>query len=561
MSNKNQRVKGKKKPFLIINFFDFILVFTACLVVTISNNALITACANTSVRPSSNSPTRISSNSPLGINLNGIDDWTTEWPFVDAFKISRPWISQHKDSAWGQGGPLHLTPSGGIASLDQDQYADTVMFDDGAGHYPGGQYVLLYNGQGTINFLFNSASVVSQKPGRMVLNVVPQASGIFMRLLATDPNNPVRNIRLIMPGFENTYKTQPFHPLFLQRLSKFKTIRFMDWMKTNNSTISKWTERPTLNSVTFADKGVALETMINLANTLHANPWFNIPHLATDDYVSKFAAMVRDRLDPSLKAHIEYSNEVWNGGFSQANYAQQKGLALGLDQNGFTAGLRYYSQRAVEVFKIWSQVFGGKGRLVRVLASQAVNPWTGQQVMTWKSAYNYADAYAIAPYFSGNNLTDPAQVDTTLQMSEDQIIDNILNQIDNGIKQYVTDNYTQANQYGLKLFAYEGGAGLESSGMPADKEPQVTALFEAVNRNPRMRDVYAKYLNMWQASGGKLLNQFVDVSKFSKYGSWGALEYQDQDPNTSPKYLGLMDFIARKPSVVRINHPSSRPGR
>ena len=526
----------KKRAFLVIKLFSLILIFTIGMVVTITTNTVITACANTPAYPNSNSP--------LGINLSGVEDWTTQWPFVDAFKVSRPWISQHQNSPWGQGGSLHLTPDGWIASLDKDQYADTVIFDDGKGYYPSGQYVLLYDGKGTINFLFNSASVVSQTPGRMLLNIVPQATGIFMRILATNPDNPIRNIRLIMPGFENTYQSQPFHPLFLKRIANFKAIRFMDWMKTNNSKISNWSERPTPKIATFADKGVPLEYMLALANTLHADPWFNIPHLATDDYVRQFATMVRDRLDPSLKAHIEYSNEVWNGAFSQANYAQQKGSALGLDQNSYTAGLRYYSQRAVEIFQVWLQVFGGQDRLVRVLGSQAVNAWAGEQITTWKSAYKYADAYAIAAYLDGDNLNDPQQVDTVLQMTQDQIIDQILNHLRNGMKQYVKNNYNQAEQYGLKFFAYEGGAGLVSSSMPADKEPQVTALFEAVNRNPRMKDVYVEYLNMWKASGGRLFNQFVDVGAYSKFGSWGALEYQNQDPNTAPKYLGLMDFIA-----------------
>ena len=529
-----------KKIRIAFKSLIFILLFSTFIFLTITTTTVVTTYANTSAYPNSNSP--------LGINVQGIDDWTTQWPFVDAFKISRPWISQRKNSPWGQGGPLNLTPDGWIASLDQDQYADTAVFDDGQGHYPSGQYVLIYDGEGTINFPFNTASVVSQTPGRILLNVVPQASGIFIRILATNSNNPIRNIRLILPGFENTYQNQPFHPLFLKRLSKFKTIRFMDWMKTNNSKISNWSDRPTLFSATFADKGVALEYMLKLANTLHANPWFNSPPLATDDYVRQFATMVRDQLHPSLKAHIEYSNEVWNGAFSQTNYAQQQGLALGLAQDPYTAELRYYSQRAVEIFQIWSQVFGGQDRLVRVLASQAVNPWAGTQVMTWKSAYKYADAYAIAPYLDGDNLNDPNQVDKILQMTQDQIIDKLLNQISNGMQQYVTNNYEQANKYGLKLFAYEGGSGLISSSMPADKEPQVTALFEAVNRNPRMRNVYVNYLNMWKASGGTLFNHFVDVGAYSKYGSWGALEYQNQDPNTAPKYLGLMDFIAQNPS-------------
>ena len=33
----------------------------------------------------------------LGINLAGPADWNTELPFVDAFRLSRAWISQKKD--------------------------------------------------------------------------------------------------------------------------------------------------------------------------------------------------------------------------------------------------------------------------------------------------------------------------------------------------------------------------------------------------------------------------------------------------------------------------------
>lgn len=488
------------------------------------------------------------SNSPLGTNVSGINYWTTQWPFVDAFKISRPWISQRKGAAWGEGGPLKLTPQGWIASLEPGQTAETVMFVDAKAHYPGGKYVLLYDGKGTINLLLNSAKVVSQTPGRMVLDVVPQDSGIWLEISATNPANPISNIRLIMPGFEDTYTTKPFHPLFLERLSKFKTIRFMDWMRANNSTISNYSERPQGGFPTQAsEKGVALYHLIDLANTLHANPWFTIPHKATDAYVREFATTVRNRLDPSLKPHIEYSNEVWNYVFSQTNYAKQKGLSLGLTQDGNLAALRYYSQRSVEIFKIWEEVFGGKNRLVRILASQAVNPWTGEQVITWKDAYKNADAYAIAPYIEGDDLNNPDKVDTTLKMTEGQIIDNLLNKIRTDMKQYVTTNSKLAKQYGLKLFAYEGGAGLQSSRMPADKESKVTALFQAVNRNPRMKEVYLEYLNMWKASGGALFNQFVDVSRWDKYGSWGALEYQNQELSKAPKYQGLMDFIAKNP--------------
>ncbi len=149
-----------------------LLLFSTSVFITITTNTVVATYAQTSSYPNSNVP--------LGINLAGIDDWTTQWPFVDAFKISRPWVSQRQNVASGQGGHLNLTPDGWIASLDQGQYAETVMFDDGQAHYPSGKYVLLYDGSGTINFLFGSASVVSQTPGRMLLNIVPQVTGIHL---------------------------------------------------------------------------------------------------------------------------------------------------------------------------------------------------------------------------------------------------------------------------------------------------------------------------------------------------------------------------------------------
>ena len=58
--------------------------------------------------------------------------------------------------------------------------------------------------------------------------------------------------------------------------------------------------------------GVSLEYQIALVNTLNVNAWFNIPHLADDDYIQNMALLIRDTLNPSLKAYIEYSNEIWN---------------------------------------------------------------------------------------------------------------------------------------------------------------------------------------------------------------------------------------------------------
>jgi len=493
----------------------------------------------------------------IGVNLNGIADWSSQWSFVDVFKMSRDWIPQREGAPWGQGGPLQLTPDGWVASLAPGQWAETVMMIN-TEDYPSGQYTLLYDGEGKLTFTERNVKVVSQTPGRMVVDVKPSDQGVFLQIRETNPKNPIRNIRFIMPGFEQTYKTQPFHPLFLKRIAQFRTLRFMDWMSTNNSPVVNWSERSTPNSVRYStDRGVPLEVMIQLANTLKIDPWFTIPAKASDDYVRQFATMVRDRLDPSLKVYVEYSNEVWNPQFQQHRYASQQGLALKLEPGDFGAALRYYSQRSVEVFKIFEQVIGANSgkRMVRVLAGQAANPWTAEQILGWKDAYKHADAYAIAPYFEGSNLdnngdsdlNDVKRADLILNMSVDQIIDNLLVGMTTRVKPTLDKNYKVSQQYGLPLYAYEGGTHLTTHQFPDDKRDRLTQLYTQVNRHPRMREVYRAYLNQWKQSGGSLFNQFVDVARPSKWGFWGALEYQNQDLNQAPKYQGLTDFINANP--------------
>lgn len=478
----------------------------------------------------------------LGLNINGMADWSREWPFVDAFKQSRTWVSQRAGAKWGEGGPLALTPAGGVASLQPGQFAETVMMTGGK-HYPTGKYTLLYEGDGKIIVReMGATKVVSESPGRIEVNVPEHTGGVFVQILETNPANPIRNIRFIMPGFEQTYQEQPFHPLFLERIGKFKVFRFMDWQSTNNSPLKEWSERTTLQAATQSnDNGVALEYMIQLANQLKVEPWFTMPHQASDDYVRQFAKMVRDRLDPNLKIHIEYSNEVWNFSFGQARYAQKRGRELGLSDNDFQAALRYYSQRSVEIFKIWEEVFGGSDRLVRVLASQHVNTWAAEQVLTWKDAYKHADAYAVAPYF-GYSVNKPEQVDDTLRQSPEQILAQLRTEIQTETKKHTVNNVKVATQYGLPLIAYEGGPHLTTYQFPGDKEPQATALFGEVNRHPKMRDVYREYLTQWRQLGGGLFAQFSSTAGPSKWGFWGAMEYQDQDIRNAPKYQALLDY-------------------
>src|SRR5205823_4174857 len=124
----------------------------------------------------------------------------------------------------------------------------------------------------------------------------------------------------------------PFHPLFMERLRPFDTIRFMHPQSTITSDIIHWADVKHVGDArqsTFAanfQNGMAPEYMIELANELDANGWFSMPHLADDDFVRHFAQLVHDTLQPNHTAYVEWSNEVWNGspGYEANAWVQQQ---------------------------------------------------------------------------------------------------------------------------------------------------------------------------------------------------------------------------------------------
>jgi hypothetical protein len=477
----------------------------------------------------------------MGMNLTMVNDWSTEWPFADVFKSSRYWISQRDGAAWGEGGALATDAEHWITRLDPGQYATTIVLNDVSGHQPGGEYTLLYDGDGEIRFDLNpNVTVVSQSAGRMVVRVTTSTAGVFMSVRRTSATNPIRNIRFVRPGMEATIAASQFTPDFLRVVRPFGVIRFMQWQWTNDRPVSRWANRAMPSFATYSGPwGVPVETMVALANETGADPWFCIPHDADDEYVRAFATLVRSRLASNRRVYVEYSNEVWNGIYPQHNYVRQQGTARSLSNDSFQAGLRFYSQRALEIFAIWRQAFGAdSARVVRVLASQAANSWTAEQVLSWRDAHRSTDALAIAPYFGGYlSGGDPAQ---RAAMSESQVLDALSADIEGPVRQWIEANAGVARTFGVRLVAYEGGQHLESSAVPASHEAAITGLFQRANRHQRMGDLYRRYFELWYGAGGGLFVAYEDASVWSRYGSWGALEYIHQDPATSPKYSAIL---------------------
>jgi hypothetical protein len=285
--------------------------------------------------------------------------------------------------------------------------------------------------------------------------------------------------------------------------------------------------------------------MVELCNRLGTHGWFNIPHLADDDYVGQFAGYVRDHMRPDLRAYVEYSNEVWNGMFGQSEHAKKLGRAEGLSNDDFEAQLRYYSRRSVQIFKIWESVFGGTQRLVRVMGSMAANDWASRTVLDFEQASKHADALAIAPYFYVDTES-PAEAERVRALTLDALMDELKNKSVPAAMRGVEKQLKVAKSFGLPLIAYEAGQHLVGVGARTD-DARINELFDAANRDPRMKDVYAAYLAGWKRAGGGLLMHFVNCAKPSKWGRWGALEGLLQPRDGAPKFGAIQEFIANNP--------------
>ena len=504
----------------------------------------VSASGTLSVRGTTRIPAR---SQYVGMNLSGIAYYSSEFPFADLMKSGMGWVSRDDNGVWGAAFPS-LTADGYPAALAAGQHALSAVAWAGS-HFAPGRYVVLWDGDGAISFPLSSVTVAESAPNRIAIDIVDTTGNLWVAIDRTSATNPVHNLRFLWPGTETIYANQPFNPVFLAKIAPFSLLRFIDWGATNGSPVVEWADRAHLADVTWATPaGVPIETMIELANTLHVDPWFCIPHQASDDYVRQFATMLRARLDPALHAHIEYSNEVWNTAFAQTTWANARSQALGL-QSPFGQPAIFYAMRSVQIFKVIQGVFGPaeSGRIVRVLAGQAVWDNFLTHMLAYQDTAANADVMAVAPYFNAAAAGDPANVATTLTLSSDQIVDQMLANIRGDIKSAMTNNAALAATYKLKLKAYESGPGDSSSYFPADKQDAMTALFTAAHTNPRMRDVYREYYTQWVAAGGDTMNQYSDIGNWSKWGLWGSLQYVTQDPATSPKYQGLMDFIVAHP--------------
>ncbi len=552
----------------------------------------------------------------IGSNLGFLSNDAGEWPFVDVFKTSSRW---HRSGPCGWDcGTLALDADGWVTALDFDSYefAHTFVFTGVAGKMPHGtgeddEYVVLYDGVGFLDYDGAVTEVVSRETftgaggphGRDVVRVNPSSAEPFAISIiltartwdpeeAVDPNEYLRNLRVIVPGFESTYDTQIFHPQFLDNVDAYSVLRLMDWMDTVEGGVVSYSDYPTESAARWNQAPATI--MAELANRLATDIWVNIPHLADQSFSGGLASDLAGALDPARKLYVEFSGETWNPDFDAyldlailgCNTYPDLAAGCHADQipnnnvpcDGHasqpvpacdTARIRLTSQRSLDAWAAFAAAFdadvagSSATRLVRVLASRLGDAGLHDALLSHQDAYQSTDALAVAGYFGWSLGGDPVvqSWDPSEPADMTAMFTRLTTEVDDTLDDMEADRLfllNSQNYSSIPLVFYEGGQGLVAWGGNADDTPDpltgvvpldhANAVFDAANRDARMGDRYQQLLDGWRTRGGDvLLNHYVNCRTYSEWGRYGALEHQRQDPVSSPKYSTLMSFINTLP--------------
>lgn len=516
----------------------------------------------------------------IGINLDHIADWSTERPFLNELKSARPWALSNSSYQYVANGEeilddLDLLDNNGYPKEIPTGYtsinAGILTSNLAEETFLTGRYVVRYEGEGNINITSNSSvHIISKMPGKVVFDFTSGiSSSLFVSITSTDPDhtgNYIRNISVVKEEYIDLYDAgQIFKPEFLDVVKDMREVRFMDWVSTNASQIVDIGDTRAETSYTWF-KSAPISVQVELANQIGAEAWFNIPFHASEDFIRETAIYIRDNLDPDLKAHIEFSNEVWNFAFQQAKDAQAAGLEKWGDRYGPWPFSNYYGYAAAKVMDIFTDVFEGQSdRLDGIIAWTQHGTYSIQnhiipgiqeyllEAGSTKTIHDLFGSIATAPYFGYGFTTDVGynQIKSWAENGGDlYAVDMVFDQLFNNVNpdwagstiqevlMHAVQMSTLAQSVGLSFTSYELGSHIGNGAYVNDSH--FVNILHMVNEDSRMIEAYNQLYDGLEAVGIQLFNAFNDVSAPKKTGDWGHMEYLGD--TTDVRWQALMDI-------------------
>lgn len=502
----------------------------------------------------------------IGTNLGGVSDYATEIPFVDMMKACRIWYTQDANNPAGSpfdteaadsltyrtdGYPTHIpqvVPGRAFTQKVSTIWAVTTAWKPGT-------YVVLFDGVGELSFSGGHSDLILVNPNKYSFSFTsPVGNFLQMTIENSLASDPIRNIRVLHQEYETTYLTQPFNPIWLDKILVFKSVRFMDWGQTNNwgqsdqwswddPTLFNWNERSKLEYYTWThSKGIPYEMMIKLMNDYDLDGWVCVPHRASNDYIDNMATLFYNNLEPNRELTVEFSNEIWNWMFGQTNWCFKYGCTI--PDLSWPEGIVPYIQNCLNR---WTTIYGSDVNRIK----RAVGLQTGWLDVSQRIAYNMNpssfDVVSPTYYFALDGAADAeldvlgasataADVESRVRAYWEVNEQSWLNQI----KTTISDSLNKP------IYFYEGGQHITPT--PFGEEPTYAQALIDIQRSPLMYNMYNDWYNFLRTlqSGTqplKLMNFSFIGERSARYGSWGILETMTQDTTIipAPKYQSTIE--------------------
>lgn len=496
----------------------------------------------------------------FGINLNHIAEWVPHRLFLDAMKQVKAWT----------GTPT--LDSNGWPTAGWPVTSNCFNFLN-SGAYPTGTYTVYFDGTGTITIAGDgSATITTSGSTFSVSTATTTGFSVTITSSSADPSH-VRNIRIALPGHSGDYDTEVFDPDFKTFIGGCgEVLRFMDPMGTNNSKQIDWADRPTTAyytqtssssaQLTGTARGMAIEHIVKLCNDTGKDPWINVPHRATDDYVTELADYLAANLNSTRRVYLEYSNEIWNSLFDRApgegspsdagqyTYCKNAGAALSLGATDFQNRHRFQKRRAIEIFDLFETAFGGRTRIVHVMCGQSGSNGVIDEVMNFESSDNHkVDAIGIAPYFGGKIGSSTANPSDRKPTTLDHFFTDLHLQLDSDYPTLASSIASLISTHQKPIFTYEGGGAFvigTSGGWAADVT--LNELFNLAQHDRRMLDAYDRWLQLLGSYGIELVMHYGDSYEpgtTSTAGRWGIQETMADTTATAPKMKAWLHAASR----------------
>lgn len=523
----------------------------------------------------------------VGMNGAVVTDWSNQDPFIDLMLCGRgPNIRDVSAGGFHDDALLDIDASGWQKTCASGFELNYVIVSTKTSR-PAGDYTLTYNGgvagwstneirmTGDVTSISNVAGEIQYTyngSGNMFLTLTPADTSGNMTV-----SNYIKDIQVLHEDDVATYdrSTSMWRTEFLDALSGINIFRAMDFTVTNHSQITDWADRVIDGASNcmikveraaypgvYTTKGMALEWVIELCNEKNMDLWYNLPHMATNDYVTQAATLIKANLNPALRCFFEYTNEAWNSQFEQQAYRETTLIPYyGLSATG-NAWNQAYATRACEMFSLIDDVYGDDLHLrERVLAGQGGSPSMAAALtesdvsiavsptLTGLAADN-ADYYAFGAYM-GNSVDE-----ATAQAAFDEMVLDSINVMTLETGEIALNVAGLSGQGKLLPICYEGGQHL------VEGVNQTAAIISDANRLPGMREAMFNQLSGWDANTVSApFCAYSHTLASGTGGQWGfawTLEGWVEVPGPENyKAWGFKDWIATIP--VDVAEVSSTP--